>query len=385
MIALKVSEAGVRNSSIWTHLKEKKHKIIISLLYLVLLGIFIHYYFLGIFQEYLKGSTTFSSRTQEAEYLNGPQITLCFEPAYKPSVMDSNGLKDIPSFAYFLNINDSWNKYHELAYQLNTNIFFDLQLIMNASISKQYQKVFYEVIPIGTYRNGMCYHVKHSIRMPSAFGKFKLELLFDSNLTDLDLPAKVKMWLSSEQGWFGLILDDWPLISPTIFEYPIKHNEDLDWVIKLSSTEHVFQRGSIGFEKCFQDFIKQNVNCSKKCFPILYNFMDYLVEPCQSIEETRCMYDSMVLSHKGRYQCLSLQNISTFEGEAYTGSRHQTNKTKLNFIFYFAKHSLEIREETLVVSTESFIGSIGGSLGLFLGFSFFSYCSDFIHFCLSKI
>ena len=135
----------------------------------------------------------------------------------------------------------------------------------------------------------------------------------------------------------------------------------------------------------FQDFIKQNVNCPKKCFPIFYNFMDYLGEPCQSIEETRCMYDSLVLSHKGRYQCLSLQNISTFEADAYTGSRHPTNKTKLNFIFYFAKHSLEISEETLVVSTESLIGSIGGSLGLFLGFSFFSYCSDFFHFCLSKI
>ena len=121
-------------------LKERKHKIIVSLLYLVLLGIFIRYYFLGIFQEYLKGSTTFSSRTQEAEYLNGPQITLCFEPSYKPSVMDSNELKDEPSFAYFMNFNDSWRKYQEFAYQLNTNIFFDLQLIMNASISKQYQK-----------------------------------------------------------------------------------------------------------------------------------------------------------------------------------------------------------------------------------------------------
>ena len=121
-------------------LKERKHKIIVSLLYLVLLGIFIRYYFLGIFQEYLKGSTTFSSRTQEAEYLNGPQITLCFEPSYKPSVMDSNELKDEPSFAYFMNFNDSWRKYQEFAYHLNTNIFFDLQLIMNASISKQYQK-----------------------------------------------------------------------------------------------------------------------------------------------------------------------------------------------------------------------------------------------------
>ena len=38
----------------------------------------------------------------------------------------------------------------------------------------------------------------------------------------------------------------------------------------------------------------------------------------------------------------------------------------------------KIQEEVYVISSTAFIGSIGGSLGLFFGFSFLACCSDLI-------
>ena len=36
----------------------------------------------------------------------------------------------------------------------------------------------------------------------------------------------------------------------------------------------------------------------------------------------------------------------------------------------------EVKEEVYVLSTNEYIGSIGGSLGLFLGFSFYTFATD---------
>ena len=53
----------------------------------------------------------------------------------------------------------------------------------------------------------------------------------------------------------------------------------------------------------------------------------------------------------------------------------QNNTVKL--LFTFSSDEIKIEEETLMIGTSSYIGSVGGSLGLFLGFSFFSSLSYF--------
>ena len=56
--------------------------------------------------------------------------------------------------------------------------------------------------------------------------------------------------------------------------------------------------------------------------------------------------------------------------------------TSLDLI-WFSK-TQEIREEIRVITTSSFIGSIGGSLGMFFGFSILSYALYFIDKCFEK-
>ena len=49
----------------------------------------------------------------------------------------------------------------------------------------------------------------------------------------------------------------------------------------------------------------------------------------------------------------------------------------VDMFFSYSSDEIKIEEETLMIGTSSYIGSVGGSLGLFLGFSFFSSLSYF--------
>lgn len=50
----------------------------------------------------------------------------------------------------------------------------------------------------------------------------------------------------------------------------------------------------------------------------------------------------------------------------------------IEFVVYGRSTWKKIDEEVLVISPTAFIGSIGGSMGLFFGFSLLACCSDII-------
>ena len=52
---------------------------------------------------------------------------------------------------------------------------------------------------------------------------------------------------------------------------------------------------------------------------------------------------------------------------------------------WFDSNQLERKTEEYVMDYKDFLGSAGGSLGLFLGFSFFSYLSIFMDSIFDKI
>ena len=56
----------------------------------------------------------------------------------------------------------------------------------------------------------------------------------------------------------------------------------------------------------------------------------------------------------------------------------------LLFTFSFASKSINVHEEVLIFDETGLVGSIGGSLGLFIGFSFFGSIVTFLNVILDK-
>ena len=66
-------------------------------------------------------------------------------------------------------------------------------------------------------------------------------------------------------------------------------------------------------------------------------------------------------------------------------TKGSTTIMNIQFSFSFASQNVDVFEEVLIIDEISLIGLLGGSLGLFIGFSFFGYITTFLDAVLDKI
>ena len=63
-------------------------------------------------------------------------------------------------------------------------------------------------------------------------------------LVSQDIPTEMSLAITSENGWQGFIMDDWPQIKPKTFRIPIKNNKQSRWYFKVSQTDYLFMKGT---------------------------------------------------------------------------------------------------------------------------------------------
>ena len=356
-------------------LKDSIKNFFKSIVYLTCLILFVKCYLIHEFQSFLKGSTTFSSYNEETEYLDVPNFSFCIEPAFRPSKVEENGLsKSTVSYGKIRNAsvstkaNSPWKLFQDVSY--NSNSDFQVELHINRT------KVNFTIQKVGTYRHGLCHIVQHDYKVPiKATGSINVLISFSSTITKSDFPINLEMGIHSRNGWHGMIVDDWPLIKPSKFEIPVQYGKISHWITKMSQTNYHYRNGVEDFESCFLKYISEIVNCTNKCFPIAFNIFSDELQQCTLKTDFDCMFRNLIQDRKHRYKCLKLKNITKYNIDSYYSRTTEERKTGAQIEMYFVKDTKEIVEEIFVVTTGNFIGSIGGSLGLFLGFSFFTYSS----------
>ena len=75
-------------------------------------------------------------------------------------------------------------------------------------------------------------------------------------------------------------------------------------------------------------------------------------------------------------QCLRPANTMLFKAKVLSSRPSQSEHIKI--WFKYSTGQVEVNEEVLSIRPTTFIGSIGGSLGLFLGFSMYDYISSIL-------
>ena len=74
-------------------------------------------------------------------------------------------------------------------------------------------------------------------------------------------------------------------------------------------------------------------------------------------------------------------STTLFNAKSKTLQKISDQPDTVAMLFTYISDQIKIKEDTLMIGTSPYIGSVGGSLGLFLGFSFFTYLS----FCIDKL
>ena len=356
-------------------LKKYQKFFIQCVLYLILLIVFVNFYLIDEIVNYTKGGITLSSRTEHVEYLAAPYMTLCLQPPFKPAMLLKHGLPEDTK-----NVNDLYlalqaiemELYENLTYELKKDFDIKLEVLKNGD--KSTEQIDFETQKVVTHRNGLCHLIQYNVN--ASTNDDKIRLYFSYKGLYSDTPESANILLSSPNGWHGIVVDDWPFFDPTILKIPIEKPQEQDWTIKVSQTDYHYMTGIEDFEQCLVEKITRNSECATKCYPFMFNFLSNY--PLCGSKEFDCMYDLLVLRRKYRYECLQAKKNIQYKAHIYPTMKWKANESSISFWLYFDKGTKDIKEEVLIVTTGSFIGSVGGSLGLFLGFSFFTYLSGII-------
>ena len=93
---------------------------------------------------------------------------------------------------------------------------------------------------------------------------------------------------------------------------------------------------------------------------------------CETLEENYKYYDHYYREYYRSSENLCFQSCKTkqYEGKHISTNTGLASKTYVPVLFWFSTNEREVHTEYLIYDTSGFIGSVGGTFGLFIGFSF---------------
>ena len=326
-----------------------------------------------------------STRFAMPDEMEFPTMTICIQDGMKKSVKDEYGLLENVEFWFNIYRNQNNSKYvgppnqtlsetfEDLSFVLNRDYVVGISLYptldltnltlgMNSVPSMDGVLNSYSVEPLHTLFFGTCLKIQ-----PIGSGSWfkthrvtiKVTLLIDNLKKRKDRPKAFDIYLTSNETWHGVELSNWKRFKPTIKSLKFGKQKYLS----IWNIERIFREGIRDSTSCYTEVLMRTANCSYMCDMRSYT----LLPPCRTYEELTCMLENWdpkedCLRHKiiKRYAPTDRQNKIALEHES-------------NVVISFESKESQIMEEIDVISFPNLIGSIGGSLGMFFGFSFAGY------------
>ena len=154
--------------------------------------------------------------------------------------------------------------------------------------------------------------------------------------------------------------------------------------VNISPTTVMGLSGIENADECVVQHLKK-AKCPYICSPIIFNFLNEWIPPCSKNEDYLCMLDyyqktmipELPCYDEKQKKATKIKGVS--QKARYGQVAASTNQQYQLFLrFNQITNDLHDMEEMYILSTEDFIGTVGGSLGLFLGFSFLTFVTDVV-------
>ena len=348
-------------------------------LYLALFTFFSYFYMVEQMSDFFKGRTTLTSRTEVVKTLEPPTATICFRPALKRSVAKQFNLSkntdvldiDIPNFTYpefIAKSNYILNKDYEIL------LHKEKPKISQGDVEVDEKK--FRVDSIITWEHHTCLKIQPNFSFDKSQSlTLRFWVRFNSSLKEEDKPEKVIFYFTSNDSWQGVIDSTWPQFKPS--KAVLKVNSNYWYVARTK--EFLHNEGVEDSEKCWLKQF-QNCDCTIKC-----QFVNYTstLPMCTTRDQIKCMFDEI---HKSNLwgKCNRKKKGLYYDGELSTLDNFNSKKDWTVMAFSVAELSKEIKEEVDVITMSELIGSLGGSLGMFFGFSISGYALLLFDKCIMK-
>ena len=175
------------------------------------------------------------------------------------------------------------------------------------------------------------------------------------------------MYLTSNTTWNGIVGGQWPQYHPVKTYVNFKENYHEYKLGKV--TNWYFKEGTENMKECHEKLALKN-NCTVKCNILSEDDLP----PCQTQADQNCKFDGDGQWWPEYVNCYKTKEALIYHMDHSINQVHKMT-SDLSTIIYLGMWSMtkEIKEEVDVITTADLIGSLGGSLGMFFGFSLSAY------------
>ena len=247
-----------------------------------------------------------------------------------------------------------------------------------------------EVVEVNQFEQ-RCYKINSTLVKPFEQSHFRWISIQIVNYDEEYMPKYVNVFFTSEENSYGPSLDWW---DGNVFEQILYWKKYVEVNLKpfeyryLGEDSKCSQHSNIARFKIFlkgANFTK----CEEKCSP--FSFLNDLFPPCgweeDKIDARFCASDVIIdhwydfkISHGYKKPCTVLE----YQGEKNYESNIVDNETHI--VYQFAPPMMtNVQQEYLIFDTIGMIGSVGGTLGMCIGFSFSGVTTHILDLIQAKI
>ena len=368
------------------------------------------YFVSQIIEDFYRSFTNFKMTSESPQYLDSPTFVLCMEPGKKPSILDKYNVSHEDFIKQFKSpkFNGSVpNIINDVSYVLKRDFDIHFQNAFNSSfanldignnIFKDYDKTFYiEVDYIMNFQHTICYRITPNILMVDNYipkdESFEIYVLFNPKLSKKDLPEYIDVYITSKINSYGIWQGEWKESDELAFALYLKRNF-YQFTITTQKTK-LIENDQI----CTSDFENSYYKClgtkilemkqkfSLSCIPLYYSYILKLVSTenftiCEEVNESwekSSMIFERILMPNGFSKCMPSCIQYGYNGKEMKLPSVNSVSNSIGFKYKFQYLVMGIYQEYLVYDWKGMITSVGGSLGLFLGFSFLDFSFHLIN------
>ena len=365
---------------------------VVEILLLLALCLISFFFTKEVWEEFQLEKTSF--KQYDVDNSESPTLVICFWPPYKynPISKTNQTYSQLPNqlkaqFKYFQDFNLTFGVYGSMISRKDNGTVLKEGLNVHnfsATILEEKDDNKNEV-KLETMMTlfGNCYKISSNIVTEDWVYVW---LKFNSTLNSETIPKAVDVFVTSEYNSHGNVALNYFDGQETV----VSRISANTWV-KLRSEKYSFLSTEKSIPKCqnhhsFYDCYSSKLystnfqSCPKKCSPFTYSGLN--VSLCSSKEDFDCATKvaEKIFLDKSRTRCLPMcQRVQYSQTYRWDNAELKLGNN-FKFFYQIAKGKMNVYEEYLIYDVKGMVGSIGGTLGLFIGFSFYNVIGYLIGF-----
>ena len=393
-----------------------------SIIVIILIIVYYQFFFKDVMENYYEDMTNVATMLKNFnDYeigIKAPAFAICMEPGSKKEILEKYNITSdfflLKEGSYeHLNGNKTMKEFiNEASFRLNKDFkiaiasldHFDspndpVYLVIGTNTYTSYENEFtINVTEIYSTQSGMCCIIESNLYFETEYMYVLSIVLQDNNMTQK--PNQMRLTATSDDDALGTVHGLWANdIKLTVPDIEF-NNKTTKIDLKESIKTRILNCNKDGktYQKCLAEGFRnmvQSSNCSYKCTPMAIeaHFGKYFgdgekLQNCDNLENEACLIRNLMKFSKNISQCESQCQIKNYYAEPQKlkePTLYLGDGERANLLLMATSRTRYVQKEYRIYDTPGMVGTVGGSLGLFLGFSFYGVISEVLDLLVRKI